>query len=72
MIFITNLSLLASNALIINAYGEGPLRMVESSNYWQIVAVDNGGIIATLFQIDKTALIGENTTPLVKIMDART
>lgn len=69
--FITNILIALNYDFVVAAYGDGPMRLIDAGTAWQVAVVNDSAIIATLFQIDKTALVGDETTPLYKIVDSR-
>lgn len=67
MIFITNvaLSLILVDTVTIN--GEGPIRLVERESNYELVVVDDTGIISTLFSFPKDMTATDKLIPLVGV-----
>lgn len=69
MIFVSNLSL--STSLGKPCYGDGPIRYVDNGTTHKVVLVDSDNVVATLFEVVKTAVSGDEDIALIMVKDER-
>lgn len=71
--FITNTYIINNYITIIDASGDGPIRLVETATTWDVIAVDDNEILATLMSIPKsvTSDAALRRQPIINLGDER-
>lgn len=71
--FITNTYIINNYVTVIDASGDGPIRLLETSDSWDVVAVNDADILATLMSIPKS-VSGDPSLrrqPIINLADER-
>lgn len=72
--FVTNVNIVTNNTYVINAYGEGPIRLLEDDNGdYRLVVVDGEDVVSTLFKLPSTLVKNDTDahTPIFNLTDER-
>lgn len=68
MIYVSN-AILSVNGGICS--GSGAIRCIETSDRYRLVIVDQTSVVATLMEVIKTSLIGDENVAIIMVKDER-
>lgn len=71
--FITNTFIINNYVTIIDASGDGPVRLAETATTWDVIIVDDSEVLATLMSIPKTVTSDASLRrqPIINLSDER-
>lgn len=71
--FITNTYIINNYVTIIDASGDGPIRLAETETTWDVIAVDDNEVLSTLMSIPKTVTNDATLRrqPIINLADER-